>query len=131
MSNFHLPPISSIPSLNTSERAAILDALFEPCTALHTLSVELLHDETFESYDALIAKIGKQLTELQRSISTSDTEWLDKILAAHPRLGEKKVDSAQSRGEQAGLKTGGEEEAEQLSELNREYEEKFPGLRYV
>jgi 2-oxo-4-hydroxy-4-carboxy--5-ureidoimidazoline (OHCU) decarboxylase len=71
------------------------------------------------------------LTELQHSIATSDTEWLDKILAAHPRLGEKKVNSAQSRGEQAGLNTGGEEEAEQLRDLNREYEEKFPGLRYV
>jgi 2-oxo-4-hydroxy-4-carboxy--5-ureidoimidazoline (OHCU) decarboxylase len=131
MSSFHLPPISSIPTLTTTERTAILDALFEPCTALHTLSVELLHDETFESYDALIISIRNQLTELQHSISTSDTEWLDKILAAHPRLGEKKVDSAQSRGEQAGLNTGGEEEAEQLRELNREYEEKFPGLRYV
>lgn len=131
MSLFQLPPISSIPTLTTTDRAAILDALFEPCTALHTLSVGLLHDETFESYGALIANIRKQLTELQHSISTSDTEWLDKILAAHPRLGEKKVDSAQSRGEQAGLNTGGEEEAEQLRELNREYEEKFPGLRYV
>ena len=131
MSSFHLPPVSSIPTLTTTERATILDALFEPCTALHSLSVELLHDETFESYNALIASIGKQLTELQYSISTSDTEWLDKILAAHPRLGEKKVDSAQSRGEQVGLNTGGEEEAEQLRELNREYEEKFPGLRYV
>jgi hypothetical protein len=131
MSSFYLPPISSIPSLNTTERAAILDVLFEPCTALHTLSVELLHDQEFESYNALIANVGKQLTELQHSISTSDTEWLDKILAAHPRLGEKKVDSAQSRGEQAGLNIGGEGEAEQLRELNREYEEKFPGLRYV
>jgi hypothetical protein len=131
MSSFHLPPVSSIPTLTTTERAAILDALFEPCTALHTLSVELLHDETFESYNTLITSIGIQLTELQHSISTSDTEWLDKILAAHPRLGEKKVDSAQSRGEQAGLNSGGEEEAGQLRELNREYEEKFPGLRYV
>jgi 2-oxo-4-hydroxy-4-carboxy--5-ureidoimidazoline (OHCU) decarboxylase len=131
MSSFHLPPASSIPTLTTAERAAILDALFEPCTSLHSLSVELLHEETFESYNALITSIGKQLTELQHSISTSDTEWLDTILAAHPRLGEKKVDSAQSRGEQAGLNTGVEEEAEQLRELNREYEEKFPGLRYV
>jgi 2-oxo-4-hydroxy-4-carboxy--5-ureidoimidazoline (OHCU) decarboxylase len=131
MSSFHLPPISSIPNLTTTERAAILDALFEPCIALHTLSAELLHDEIFESYNALIASIGKQLTELQHSISTSDIGWLDKILAAHPRLGEKKVYSEQSRGEQAGLNTGGEEEAEQLRKLNQEYEERFPELRYV
>jgi hypothetical protein len=131
MENFRLPPISSIPTLTTAERAAILDTLFEPCTALHTLCVEVLHDVAFASYEALVERIGGQLTELQHSISTSDTEWLDKILAAHPRLGEKKVDSAQSRGEQAGLNTGAEEEAEQLRELNTEYEEKFPGLRYV
>jgi len=57
--------------------------------------------------------------------------WLDKILGAHPRLGEKKVDSAQSRAEQAQLNTGGQEETAKLLELNEKYEETFPGLRYV
>jgi 2-oxo-4-hydroxy-4-carboxy--5-ureidoimidazoline (OHCU) decarboxylase len=132
MSSYHLPPVSSILNVSTTERAAILDALFEPCTALHTLSVELLGTETFASYSALVAAIAQQLTDLQNSISTSDTEWLDKILAAHPRLGEKKVDSEQSRGEQAALNAGGgEEEAEKLRGLNREYEKTFPGLIYV
>lgn len=132
MSNFHLPPVASIPALSTVERTTILDALFEPCTALHTLSAELLGTESFASYEALIARIGQQLTGLLHSFSTSDTEWLDKILAAHPRLGEKKVDSEQSRGEQAALNTGvGGEEAAKLMELNKEYEKKFPGLIYV
>jgi hypothetical protein len=132
MSSYHLPPIESVPNLSTTERAAILDALFEPCKALHTLSVELLGTETFTSYSALIGAVGQQLTDLMNSISTSDKEWLDKILAAHPRLGEKKVDSVQSRGEQAALSAGGgEEEAEKLRLLNVEYEETFPGLRYV
>jgi 2-oxo-4-hydroxy-4-carboxy--5-ureidoimidazoline (OHCU) decarboxylase len=75
--------------------------------------------------------VGDQMTKLSESSSTSDTEWLDKILGAHPRLGAKKVDSAQSQAEQAQLNTGGEKEAAQLRELNEVYEKAFPGLRYV
>lgn len=40
------------------------------------------------------------------------------------------MDSAQSQAEQAQLQ-GGEDEAEQLKQLNEEYERAFPGLRYV
>jgi len=131
MSSFQLPPIAGVPTLSTVERAAILDALFEPCQALHTLSLELLHTEKFESYNNLISSVGIQLIDLSESLSTSDTEWLDKILGAHPRLGEKKVESAQSQAEQAQLNTGGEDEAAKLRNLNAEYEKTFPGLKYV
>lgn len=131
MSEFKLPSIDVVPSLSTIERSSILDALFEPCQALRTLSLDLLHTEKFGSYYDLIASVGVQLTELSESPSTSDTEWLDQILGAHPRLGEKKVDSAQSKAEQAQLNTGGEEEATKLRELNEEYEKTFPGLKYV
>ena len=126
-----LPPVTSIPTLATSERAAILDTLFEPCTALHTLSVDLLRTHSFSSYSDLIASIGVQLTDLAESRSTSDTEWLNTILAAHPRLGEKKIDSAQSKAEQAQLNTGDVDDARLLEGLNEAYEATFPGLRYV
>jgi 2-oxo-4-hydroxy-4-carboxy--5-ureidoimidazoline (OHCU) decarboxylase len=126
-----LPPITEVPKLSTEDRASILDQLFEPCPQLHTLSVSLLSDKTFPSYGDLIASIGVQLTELSESTSTSDTAWLESILCAHPRLGEKKVDSEQSRAEQAQLNTGGEAEAERLRSFNAEYEQTFPGLRYV
>jgi len=131
MSGFQLPPIDVVPSLSTIERSSLLDALFEPCQALRNLSLDLLHREKFDSYNDLIASIGVQLTDLSESPSTSDTEWLDQILGAHPRLGEKKVESAQSKAEQAQLNTGGEEEATKLRELNAEYEKAFPGLKYV
>jgi hypothetical protein len=131
MSSFQLPPIAGVPTLSTVERAAVLDALFEPCQALHTLSLEFLHTEKFESYNDLISSVGIQLIDLSESPSTSDTEWLDKILGAHPRLGEKKVESAQSQAEQAQLNTGGEDEAVKLRSLNTEYEKTFPGLKYV
>ncbi|MCJ1299672.1 hypothetical protein MMC08_002465 [Hypocenomyce scalaris] len=131
MENPQLPPISAVPSLPTAERAAILDILFEPCTQLHTLSVGLLHEKSFASYDDLIASIGIQLTDLMDSASTSDTEWLEKILASHPRLGEKKVQSAHSRAEQAKMGTTDSVQEKELTSLNTEYERTFPGLRYV
>lgn len=128
--NSKLPDIASIQALPAEERAAILDLLFEPSTQLHTLSVPLLQQQQFPSYADLIAAVGIQLTELSESSSTSDTDWLESILGSHPRLGAKKVESAQSQAEQAQLQ-GSSEEAEQLRSLNEEYERKYPGLRYV
>lgn len=125
-----LPPIEKVTSLSAEERAHILDLLFEPSTQLHTLSVPLLQEKAFPSYDDLIAGVGIQLTELSKSASTSDTAWLEDILSSHPRLGAQKVDSAQSAAEQAQLH-GSVEESERLRQLNEEYEAKFPGLRYV
>lgn len=125
-----LPEISTLPSLETNARAQVLDLLFEHCQQLHTLSVESLLENTFDSYDALIQYVGRQLQALYKSNLESDQKWLNDILAAHPRLGEKKVDSAQSRAEQAQLQ-GGAGEGEKLAALNKAYEEKFPGLRYV
>lgn len=130
MATTSLPPIDHVPSLSAGERAQILDILFEPSTQLHTLSLPLLQEKQFATYNDLIAAIGVQLTDLSESSSTSDTEWLHSILGSHPRLGAKKVDSAQSQAEQAQLK-GSEDEAEQLRRLNEEYERKFPGLKYV
>jgi 2-oxo-4-hydroxy-4-carboxy--5-ureidoimidazoline (OHCU) decarboxylase len=135
-----LPPISTVPTLGAEERAAILDVLFEPCTQLHTLSVSTLREKTFQSYDELAAAVGEQLTTLLESELKSDQDWLDVILNAHPRLGEKKVESELSRQEQAAMRRDAaedpraaeeEEEAEQLRRLNAQYESVFKGLRYV
>ena len=54
-------------------------------------------------------------------------------MQSHPRLGAAKVDSAQSRAEQASLGSGSgaAAEGEKLRVLNEEYEAAFPGLRYV
>lgn len=118
--SFVLPPIETVPSLPTEDRAKLLDLLFEPSTQLHTLSVSLLHEKTFPSYNDLIAAIGVQLTSLAESPSKSDSEWLEDILCSHPRLGAKKVESVQSQAEQAQLQ-GSAEEAEKLRLLNVEY----------
>lgn len=139
-----LPSISTLHSLPATTRSQILDLLFEPSTALHTLSLPLTSpsgtEEFYKTYNDLIIAIGIQLSALAESTSTSDTAWLEAILASHPRLGEKKVESQLSRMEQAAMvKASGdarseeevEEERRVLGELNSMYEEKFPGLRYV
>ena len=131
MAAYRLPSITALSSLPTAELATILDHLFEPSVPLHTLSVDLLRKQSFLSYDDLVASIGVQLTDLAQSHSTSDSKWLESILAAHPRLGEKKIDSTQSKAEQAQLAAGAGTGQDKLSELNALYERTFPGLRYV
>lgn len=125
-----LPPVGTVSELDTEDRAQILDVLFEPCRQLHTLSVESLKENIYESYAELIGDVGRQLNVLYNSNLASDEKWLNEILAAHPRLGEKRVDSEQSRAEQAQLR-GSAEESLKLAKLNEAYESKFPGLRYV
>jgi hypothetical protein len=139
-----LPPPASLASIDAEGRAQVLDLLFEPCTQLHTLSVTPIAEQSFQSYPELSAFVGKQLTALLASGLESDQKWLDAILGAHPRLGEKKVDSALSRQEQAAMKAAeshasqsdqSQAEAEgiatKLAGLNKRYEATFPGLRYV
>lgn len=128
---YTLPPISVVPTLSTTEFVTILDHLFEPSVPLHSLSVGLLRGQQFLSYDDCISAIGIQLTTLAESTSTSDTEWLESILKAHPRLGEKRIESTQSQAEQAQLAVADEDGPNKLAELNASYENTFPGLKYV
>jgi hypothetical protein len=126
-----LPVISSLPHASDAELKNVLDLLFEPSPPLHSLTLPVLRSATFPSYDILITAVNAQLGALASSDSVEDVTKLSEILCSHPRLGEKKVESEQSRKEQAQLQQGGEEEKEKLASLNQEYEEKFPGLRYV
>lgn len=124
-----LPSISSLPSLPLSAQASVLSALFEPCADLQSLALPLLSN-CFDSYAGLIAAVNSQLTSLAESFSPSNARSLDNILNAHPRLGERKLESVRSSAEQASL----DEESDGLAslrELNERYEQAFPGLRYV
>ena len=128
-----LPPIEQLPSLPEADRKEILDLLFEPSAELHALCLELTA-LPFPSYAALAARIGGQLRTLAASQQAAALRQLDAVLGSHPRLGEKHVDSAQSRAEQAAMAQaggGGAEQVARLAELNRQYESTFPGLRYV
>lgn len=124
-----MPPIqppSTLPHATDSTLKHILDLLFEPSPPLHNLTLPVLRSTTFPSYATLIAAINAQLVGL----IDQDVSTLSEILCSHPRLGEKKVDSEQSRKEQAQLQ-GGEEEGRMLEGLNGKYEGVFLGLRYV
>jgi 2-oxo-4-hydroxy-4-carboxy--5-ureidoimidazoline (OHCU) decarboxylase len=129
-----LPPISSLTSLPRSTHESILSLLFEPSPSLQTVCAPVLGSTEFSSYPEMIAAVGIRLQELAKS---NDLETLDDILSSHPRLGEKKVDSALSRAEQAAMakasagSSDAEKEQETLRVLNADYEKAFPGLRYV
>ena len=126
-----LPPAATLLHSPDSILTTVLDLLFEPSPPLHTLTLPILRSAVFPDYTALILAVNSQLSALASSDKPEDVEKLSEILCSHPRLGEKKVDSELSRKEQAQLQSGAEEEKEKLAALNREYEEKFPGLRYV
>ncbi|KAI1816187.1 Oxo-4-hydroxy-4-carboxy-5-ureidoimidazoline decarboxylase [Poronia punctata] len=155
MASPSLPPISTLHAADEETIKSVLDTLFEPAPEIHELAVPVIREKrrripanpgisadlappagsfkpamipdepVFTSYEALIRQVGELMKQL------SSREKLHGILGSHPRLGAKKVDSAQSRAEQAQLNTGASDEAERLAALNQEYEERFPGLRYV
>jgi 2-oxo-4-hydroxy-4-carboxy--5-ureidoimidazoline (OHCU) decarboxylase len=91
--------------------------------------------QTFSSYTALIDAVGARMSALSAPNSPTDRNVLFGILGSHPRLGRAPANpehlSELSKKEQAQLNEGAEEQAEKLRALNAEYEEKFPGLRFV
>jgi hypothetical protein len=122
-----LPPISTLSSAPEAIRLRVLDALFEPSPAIHQTLLPILRDRIYASYPIFIDACHDQLLTLAGPSSSQPSDTLLSVLGSHPRLGAKKVDSAQSAAEQANLQGQGQE----LAKLNEEYENKFPGLRYV
>ncbi|KAJ5337859.1 hypothetical protein N7541_009852 [Penicillium brevicompactum] len=129
-----LPSLSTIPSLPREAQLRVLDTLFEPSPELHQLMIPVLA-QTFPSYTALIDAVGGRMSALSAPNSPTDRNVLFGILGSHPRLGRAPANpehlSELSKKEQAQLNTGAEEQAEKLSALNAEYEQRFPGLRFV
>lgn len=131
MASQSLPPIASLETAPESEIADIIDYLFEPCPELHKILLDSLRTRSFSSYSQMIDSVNSRLTKWSESEEPAIIARLEEILGAHPRLGEKKVDSAQSRAEQAQLTAGDGSQESELMSLNIEYEKTFPGLRYV
>ena len=138
MATYKLPAISEVPKISDEQFLQIIDSLFEPNDMLHAMIEEAEDREVFlklteyKSYDELIDAVKGYIEDITMGGRPGEGyELLDQILQAHPRLGAKKVESAQSQAEQAQLNQGGEDEAKKLAELNEDYEKQFPGLRYV
>lgn len=131
-----LPPPHTLPSLSQPDQFRVLDTLFESSPELHTLMAPVLANQAFPSYTHLVDAVGGRLSALSADNSPTDRAVLLGILGSHPRLGQPKTTAREdlselSRQEQAQLNAGAEELAERLSRLNAEYEETFPGLRFV
>ena len=135
-----LPPIHELAILPDADITVVLDLLFEPSVVLHNLALPTIRAAPFDSYPALINALRGEFLSIAAASAADDSDSgpdarqpLYDILGSHPRLGEpkKEVLSAQSAAEQRQLQGGGGDEARRLAALNKEYEERFPGLRYV
>lgn len=127
MSAASLPNVADLKSLPDADKAAALDLLFEPSPGIHSTLIPVIQTQQYASYNELIERCRTAFQALVSATNTRNPTLLS-ILGSHPRLGAKKVESAQSVAEQAKLGGG---ESEVLARLNAEYEAKFPGLRYV
>ncbi|WEJ93547.1 hypothetical protein PSN45_001013 [Yamadazyma tenuis] len=137
---YTLPDIKEVTNLSHEKQSQLLDNLFEPCPTLTAILLQtvLATSTPFSSYKQLIETSRTQLLEYLRSSEQESEKTgeirpeIAKIISAHPRLGgAKKVQlSDHSSAEQKSLQ-GSQEETEMLAKLNAQYEEAFPGLRYV
>jgi hypothetical protein len=137
-----LPPITSLPTLPLPDQLKAIDTLFEPSPELHNILQPILSNaQTFQSYDDLIDEVHNKLSSLSATNDPQQKQTLYGILGSHPRLGAASPTaqaglSELSRREQANINKSTDEQAAadqaaRLSALNKEYEEKYPGLRYV
>lgn len=134
-------------SLSEDEQFQFMDTLFEYSLELHTLMGPDLRSGSFSTYNELVDTVESKLKALSLSQSPADEQMLMKILGSHTRIGrplptstsdgskttaEAKPISAMSRKEQNHLNvSASDKQAEMLSLLNHEYEQTFPGLRFV
>ncbi|KAK9455405.1 putative allantoinase 1 [Dipodascopsis uninucleata] len=127
MADYQLPDPSTFRSISDQEKSIILTHLFEKSSALEQIILPIF--SMVLSYKELICECRKVLLSLTAEAQNNSEKKtkLVEILAAHPRLGARKVDSVHSAAEQASLQG----ETTKLAALNEEYEKKFPGLRYV
>lgn len=135
MSNESLPPFRTLQTWDYADQCTVFTHLFEHCSTLNEILSKILIDKTnnCSEYEQWIEVVRTTLLDIVQN--DPQDPRLASIIAAHPRLGEKKTNlSIHSLKEQKSLSSGGgdsPEVLEQLRTLNEEYEAAFPGLRYV
>lgn len=137
MANYTLPSISDLKKCSSSELSVVIAHLFEPTSFLTNLiytnliSPSSSSSPSFSTYPEFIECVRKLLLDLPIPSSSSSLDpGIANVIGAHPRLGAKKVDSAQSQKEQSSLQRS-PKDLEKIRLLNSIYERTFPGLRYV
>lgn len=127
-----IPPLRELKQGSYSDQCQVFTHLFEKCNTLNDVLAKAL-SSTDSTYFQWILNVRSLLQEMVQR-NPNDPQ-LKAVIAAHPRLGEKKqnlsVHSAAEQKSLAGSSQDPPEIAEQLSNLNRKYEQTFPGLRYV
>jgi len=132
-----LPPVSEIYASKDNSRegplAGAFATLFEPSSALFDCLVPSVID--IISNPRAEAPISQRTFNTLIDIAIRDLDgWTygkqASFLSGHPRIGEIKGLSALSASEQAAHATPPEVLA-RLSDLNEEYERRYPGLRYI
>ena len=103
--------------LNALPAAEAQDELLK-CCGSKQWAREMAHGRPYENFDALIAWANETWWSLQPS------DWLE-AFRSHPKIGEKKAASEWSRREQSGVANASQEAIDELSTLNRAYEQKF------
>lgn len=126
------PPFRAFLTSPRDIQADVLSLLFEPCDVLQSLIFrDVLNTSNYVDYPDMIEAVRTALSHLLGGpMTTRVSGVIQEIIAAHPRLGAKKVESKLSQAEQASL-TSNEAETNILNGLNEQYEKVFPGLRYV
>lgn len=130
---YQLPSPKDLASLSSEQKVEVLDHLFEPCPTLAEFLLPQAFSRSYSSYKEFIescrAHLIEYLAEEEKKQALSPA--ISRIISAHPRLGPSKDKlSSHSSAEQKSL-SGSAEEAAKLAQLNEQYEQTFPGLRYV
>lgn len=135
-----LPHPSALPTVPVTVQQDVLTRLFEHSERLQSFAKPLLK-VSHSTYVSLIDDLKARLVELvpdRAALADSENklnvETLNEILMSHPRLGEKRANlSSASAAEQAKLQSTSDDDAEaqELERLNKEYETRFFGLRYL
>lgn len=131
-----------------NDQLAVMDELFEPCHGLIQLTIDsdgfMSKAKQLTDYKDYIELVRSTLVgvclEVEKGAYSSTTstdnriELLKDIVNAHPRLGEtRKQLSKHSTQEQKNLQSSKDstEIRKKLIDLNYEYENVYPGLRFV
>lgn len=135
-----LPSITQLATLPITDQTTLLNHLFEPHPTIHQYLSPLLlfsaKTTTHTTYQQFIESCRVRFHELDPySQLTKD------IISSHPRLGLPKASSStdgeeelsvHSKAEQANLqRSSTPSQLQRFIQLNKDYESKFPGLRFV
>lgn len=122
-------PIQDLHTATTATQIEVLDQLFEPCATLQKLVLPTVQT-AFPLYSSFIEEVRIELFKL--ITPELDDARIDKIIAAHPRLGAPKQVKLLEHSSSEQKSLGSDPvQTQKLVELNDEYEKTFPGLRYV